>query len=137
MKKLLAVLIVFAVPAVAQETYSIPATANQASIVDRARILTNRRSCTSIGLPKTCTQADVDILAPAPAVVVYPDSLAGRTGLLKGILVRNIKAMLDAILAQERIDFCDWFEVTATEGQRNAVCSAAGLPNGCTMCRNR
>ena len=137
MKKLLAVLIVLAVPAVAQETYSIEATAGQELKVNRARILTNRRACTSIGLPKTCTQADVDVLAPVPAVVIFPDSLAGRTDFLKGILAENIKAMGDAIIAQERVDFCDWFEVTATAAQRNAVCNAAGLLDNCTMCRQR
>lgn len=132
-------LLVLALPAIAQESYTIDVTAPQVTKVDRARSLHNRRACERVGLPVACTQADVDALDPAPDPVptIYADSQAGRGLFLKSLLVAQFVGLWDAVVAQEQVDFCGWFKNTATPGQKNAVCSAAGLPDGCDVCRNR
>lgn len=142
MKKLLIALLVLALPVIvqAQETYSISATAPQVTMVDGARVLTNRRACLHVGLVATCTQADVDaheIPVGFSTPTIYADSVVGRAAFLRSILGPQILAMQDAVLAQQHQDYCDWFELAATTAQKNAVCSASGLPDGCTMCRNR
>jgi len=137
--KTLPFVLVFALAGVvsAQETYEISATAGQVLRVDRARVVTNARSCVRVGLPTTCTQTDVNALAPENPPTIYPESLAGRTAFLRAQLVQDIKGMGDAVEAYETSTFCTWFAETASQAEKDATCADAGLVAGCNVCRNR
>lgn len=127
MKKLLIVAL-FALPAFAQESYSVNATAPQVAVVDAARTASNVDVCSRNGLPANCTQAQVDALpAPKQGGTVYADSLAGRQAFLRRYLA-------DSLLAQpasrEALRRYRWS--AATQAQRDAYCvDVLGESAGC------
>lgn len=124
MKKLLFVLL-FALPASAQESYSLNATAPQVAIVDAGRLAHNVDVCERNGLPGNCTQAQVDA-APDPKQggTVFPDSLAGRQAYLRSLLVAALPRVSKDALRKYR-----WAGLTQT--QRDAYCSSLGESAGC------
>lgn len=124
MKKLLFVLL-FALPASAQESYSLNATAPQVAIVDAGRLAHNVDVCERNGLPGNCTQAQVDA-APDPKQggTVFPDSLAGRQAYLRSLLVAALPRVSKDALRKYR-----WAGLT--QAQRDAYCSSLGESAGC------
>lgn len=148
MRWILAVLMFFVAASVsAQETYSQNATANQ--VVDLRAALTadNETICEAKGLLETCTQAQVCVAANvaggasctaaqarAAKVRIYPDTQAGRDEyVLHGLVSPAFTGAKARAAARAQIKLCR-FWATANTTQKNSVCSAAGLPNGCELC---
>lgn len=125
MKKLLFGVLLFALPASAQESYTLNATAPQVAIVDAGRIAHNVRVCEANGLAANCTQTQVDA-APSPKQggTVYADSLAGRQAFLRSLLVAALPPVSKDALRKFR-----WAGLTQT--QRDAYCSSLGESAGC------
>lgn len=156
MKKLiLSFLLLTAVSASAQETYSI-AILNPANVtkLDVGRQLANQAVCTRFSLAASCTQAQACAEsfaatgepatggactaqeAATAGVRIYPNSLAGREAFITQELIR---AQLDVFARQRaKLDFASLqsFCKVATQPQIDGVCTATGLAAGCGVCEN-
>jgi len=152
-KALISVLLLFAVSASAQETYSITINlpANVAKL-DIGRQLANRALLNRFGLASNATQADVCAASLAQTgqptsgsactlveanglgIRIFPNTLAGRELFISQNL---IKAELDVFARQRaKLDFANLqtFCKTATQPQIDGVCTATGLSAGCGVC---
>lgn len=143
----IALFVLFAAAASAQETYSQNATA--AHVVDLRLVVAaqNEATCERLGLVETCTQAQActsgnavggasctAAQARAANVRIFPDTQAGRDEyVLHTYVLPQFNAARALIAARHQFKLCR-FWVTATTVQKNAVCSAAGQPNGCELC---
>lgn len=156
MKRLiLSLLLLTAVSASAQETYSI-AILNPANVtkLDVGRQLANQAVCTRFSLAASCTQAQACAAsfsatgqpvsgaactaneAQTAGVRIYPNSLSGREGF---ITTELIKAQLDVFARQRaKLDFAalQAFCKVATQPQIDGVCTATGLSAGCSVCES-
>ena len=150
---LLSLLLLTAVSASAQETYSV--TINLAANVaklDIGRQLANQALLNRFNLPSNATQADVCAASftqtgqPASGasctlveanglfIRLFPNSLAGRELFINQNLV---KAELDVFARQRaKLDFAAMqaFCRVATQPQIDGVCTASGLAAGCGVC---
>lgn len=142
MKKLLALLLL-AAPAYAG-TLTLTTTAPQDTIIEKERVWLNTTTCTARGLPASCTQVQARVAfcaqpgasqATPPCTVngvssntvrVYADANDFGESLIKAWAF-SAKQTQDA---RELEAFAAW-RLAATLAQKNAVCQAAGFPNGC------
>ena len=150
---LLSLLLLTAVSASAQETYSV--TINLAANVaklDIGRQLANQKVCTAFSLSASCTQAQACAAsfsatgqpatgascntseANAAGVRIYANTLAGREAF---IALEMVKANLEVFARQRaKLDFASLqsFCKAATQPQIDGVCTASGLAAGCGVC---
>lgn len=160
MKKLLLVLAAaFCAPfALAQETYSISANANQVTDLTAIVGAANTAVCDRLGLAIGCTQAQACTGAQAPGGAsctaaqarsvnarIYPQTQAGR----EEFVVFEIAApkfqelRFSLVLQSSQKELCDFWATAPRAGanSKDNVCSAAGLPTsvsaptGCELCR--
>ena len=141
MKKFLAVLLL-AAPAYAG-TLTIPTTAPQDTVIEKERAYENTKTCTALGLPAACTQPQA-----RTAFCAQPGSSGAAPCTVAGISSATVRIYSDAndfgesLIkawvfnarqsqgARELEAFAAWRKA-ATLAQKNAVCAAAGFPNGC------
>lgn len=141
MKKLLACLLL-ATP-ISAGTLTITTTSPQDSVIEEERVWSNTTTCTTLGLPSSCTQSRARTAfcalpgssGPAPCTVngvssstvrIYTDANDYGESLIKA-LVFSTRQLQDA----RKLEVFATWRKSATAAQRNAVCSAAGFPNGC------
>lgn len=134
--------------ATAPETYS-TTISNQATLnaLDWGRIQHNTDTCAKGSLPSTCTQAEICVAlnvtggaactlvdALAAGARLYSNTLGGRQSFVGDQLIR--KAAEEFKAEQRRREILAAMAACAgyNETQKNVVCSAYGLPNGCTIC---
>jgi hypothetical protein len=146
MKTLPLVLVVLlaAVAAEAQETYSLPAGAGNVVTLTTVMGSLNRETCLRYSLAASCTQAQACAAAGAPGgsgctpaqaraagVRIYPLTFAGREEFVTfGIALPGFIALVTAQQSETRRVFCEgWTAATVT--QRNNACAAIGLSAGC------
>ena len=133
-KALVAILILWAGPALAQESYTLNATAgNITNFIDPGRVSYNEQACNAAALPLTCTEAQLQAVEGHETDRIYPDSQAGRQDYVVQVIlqpripeIRNDMRRWDRIKAQ-----LAWAGFNRT--QKDAVCSALGLPAGCEL----
>lgn len=146
---LAAIFTLIALPALAQETYSVPATAGQ--VMDLTQIVAahNEQTCERLSLTDACTQAQACTAANAAGgssctaaqaraanARIFPATQAGREEFVIFVIVAPRFADLRAgIVGHTRQRFCDWFTNTASQAQRDSVCTNAGRPAGCNVCQ--
>lgn len=142
MKKLLAVLLL-ASPLYAG-TLTLTTTAPQDAVIEKERVFSNTATCTGLALAAGCTQvaARVAFCAQPGASQVTPPCLVNgvSSNTVRIYATANdfgeslIKAwVFNARQSQDARGleaFAEWRKA-ATAAQKNAVCAAAGFPNGC------
>jgi hypothetical protein len=142
---LVLVVLLAAVAAEAQETYSVgPASAAQVTTLTTVISALNRETCLRYSLAASCTQAQACAAAGATGgsgcsaaqaraagVRIWPATFAGREEFTThGIAVPGFNALVSAQNNETRRIFCDgWTAATVT--QRNNACTAIGLSAGC------
>jgi hypothetical protein len=155
MKKVLLGLILLApLPALAQETYSIPATAAQAARVERQRVRQNAMTCKRFNLAPTCTQAQACVAAGAaggaactalqarattPSSEMFPATLAGRESMIIfAIVVPHFNDFLTQDIADDSAAYCIWWKDAATtRAAKDIDCNKTTPPRGnnCELCK--
>ena len=147
MKKLWAVLVLLAAPAMAQETYEIPAAAGNVTELAVIVGIHNRDICVLYGQAASCTQAEACSASGAPGgasctpaqaraanVRIFPATFAGRQEfVIFQITAPAFFAMRAAIITSTQQAQCA-FWTTATAEQRNTICQAFGFSPGCILC---
>jgi len=142
MKKLLALLLL-ASPLYAG-TLTLTTTAPQDTVIEKERVFSNTATCTALGLAANCTQAAARTAfcaKPGASGTTPPCTVAGVSSNTVRIYADAndfgeslIKAWVfsarQAQDARELEAFAAWRKA-ATLAQKNAVCQAAGFPNGC------
>lgn len=141
MKKYLALLLL-ASPAFAG-TLTLTTTAAQDATIEKERVYSNTKTCTTLALPASCTQAQA-----RTAFCALPGSSGAVPCTVNGVSSGTVRVFVDAndfgesIIkgwvfstrqaqdARELEAFAAWRKA-ATGAQKNAVCQAAGFPNGC------
>ncbi len=141
MKKLLAVLLL-ASPLYAG-TLTLTTVAAQDTVIEKERVVSNTATCTARGLPAACTQAQA-----RAAFCAQPGSSGAAPCTVAGVSSNTVRIYTDAndfgeslikawvFSARQAQDareleaFAAWRKA-ATLAQKNAVCHAAGFPNGC------
>lgn len=110
-------------------SYTINTTTAQDTRLERHRNRLNKFACTSAGLSVGCTQAQCR--AANPTCDIYSDvaDMIDRN-ILRGYLT----GLANVDTSDDKDQFCSWWKA-ATAVQKNTVCSAAGLPNGCEVCQ--
>ena len=148
MRKILLVLAVLFVPALAssQEVYSINASAANVTTLTGVITKINGDLCAATGLPRTCTQAQLCTAASvaggasctaaqarAANARIYPLTQAGREEFTTfGIAAPKFLELVAEVAADQKRDACEkWTAATTT--QKNNACAAIGLPNGCQL----
>jgi hypothetical protein len=150
---LLAILAVFSLVGVAhaQETYSVQAPAGAVSDITGLVDVDNAKTCERLSKPSAplvegCTQAAActnagaaggssctAVQARAANARIYPNTLAGReeyvTFSVVVVAVQDKRANISARNQDKRCKF--W--VVATGPQRQAICTANGLPSSCDL----
>lgn len=142
MKKLLAVLLL-ASPLYAG-TLTIPTSTPQDTVIEKERVYENTKTCSTLALPAACTQAQARTAfcaqpgasgttppctvngVSSATVRIYTDANNYGESLIKA-WVFSARQLQDA---RELEAFAAWRKA-ATTAQKNAVCAAAGFPNGC------
>lgn len=142
MKKL-AIVVLLASPAFAG-TLTLTTTAPQDTIIETERVFENTKTCTGLALAAGCTQGQARAAycllpgasqATPPCTVngvssntvrIYSDANDYGESLIKAWAF-SAKQLQDARKLEA---FAAW-RLAATAAQRNAVCTAAGFPNGC------
>lgn len=134
MKKVFLVVltVLWAGPLLAQENYTLAATAGQVNnFVEPGRQTRNEQLCNSAGLALTCTTAELQAVRGFAGQVIYPDSLVGRQSFVRNdVCSPQIAGLRDERRRWDQEKAKINFEALDTAG-KNAVCSALGLPNGC------
>jgi len=148
MKKLLFVGLLLLAPIVeAQETYSLSATAAQVTDLQAIVQASNEKVCNRFALADSCTQAQACTAAGAPGgasctaaqarsvnVRVFPNTQAGREEFVTFVVAApRFQDLRAGILGHNREKFCA-FWATATRGQKDGICTAAGRAAGCELC---
>lgn len=144
MRKLLLAVLLFASPALAQETYSLSGSATQVSQLDRDRASTNRQTCVRLGQVAACTQAQACTAAGAAGGAsctaaqarqanarIYPATQAGREEFLTfSYVAPEFQRRVKGAAADELNAAAAWFNAQNT-ATKNAECAKWGLANGC------
>ena len=152
MKKALLVLVLLASPAAAQETYTLSAAATNVTELTAIVTASNGRLCERYALASTCTQAQACTAAVtagttvgggaactatqarAAGIRIYPISQPGREEfVMYAIAVPAFNAMKATIVSRTQEVQCQNWQ-TATQPQKDAVCTASGLSAGCLLC---
>lgn len=131
MKRLLCLLFLLAVPALATDYTISTGTARQDQILNQHRIILNTATCAAAALPANCTQ--VQARAKNPGANVYTttaDYIQRHHG---PVILANAKAEIAASEAQA---LCRWWNNTATttRAMQDGVCTSIGLAAGCELC---
>lgn len=128
MKKL-AILFLFAAPAFGLD-HTVSLTASNETWAERQRVIDNAAICVNVGLPSTCTKAE----ATAVNAAAGADYAADVDAWVK----RCVKDRIAAAKAnQDQADRNAWLAASqvviasGTNAQKNALCAAAALANGC------
>jgi hypothetical protein len=147
MRKLLvlAVLVLAASAAHAQETYSVgPASAGNVTTVGTVMAALNRETCLRYSLAASCTQAQACAAAGAAGgsgctasqaraagVRIWPATFAGREEYVTfGITLPRFLELVAAQQQETRRLFCEGWNASNTTARNNA-CTALGLAAGC------
>lgn len=130
MKKILAVLAVLAAATAFAGTYSVTTTTAQDNRLEKQRVRLNTASCAAANLPSSCTQAQ------CRNVVAGCDIYSNVQDLIDRNIVTNYANSLKTNdTRDDQTQFCTfWNAPTTTLAQRNAICAASALPNGCELC---
>jgi hypothetical protein len=130
MKKLLTLVVLLVAAAAFAGTYSITTTAAQDNRLEKQRVRLNEASCLAAELPKTCTQAQCRNVNPGCDIYSNIGELIDRN------IVKNyVDSLKTTDTRDDQTKFCDfWNAPSTTIAQRNAVCAASALPNGCELC---
>jgi hypothetical protein len=130
MRKLIAVLTLLSLASWAWAgTYQITTMAAQDARLSRHVTRLNKATCTSLGLPASCTQAKARQVDPE--AVVY----AGVEDYLQRAVVRaHLVDLRERDRADDQAEWCAWWRGASAEAQASA-CAQAGLPSGCELCR--
>lgn len=145
MKKLVVVLLLVAAPAFAA-SWTVTTTTGQDTRATRELNRLNKATCATVGLGANCTQVNARIAYCAqPLAVVRNTVPCTVNGISSGTLViygtvgeyldKVVIGANDAVLkAKQDTDDLNSFGMwrqTATQVQKGAVCTAAGLQAGC------
>lgn len=143
----IALFILFAATASAQETYSQNATAANVIDLRAVTVADNEDTCERLGLSESCTQAQACVTGNAAGgssctaaqartanVRIWPDTQAGRDEyVLHNFVLPRFNAAKARIALRHAFKLCRWWS-TANTTQRNSVCTAAGQSAGCELC---
>ena len=144
MKKLsLALALLLAAPAFGA-SWTVNTGTAQDTRFERNRVKLNAATCTALGLVSTCTQAQARnaFCAKPGSSGAAPCTVNGQSS-AEIVVYSTVGDYLDRFLidahnrdlkvSQEADDITAWgaWLAGATLAQKNAVCAAAGLPNGC------
>jgi len=148
-KVLIALALVFAaVPALAQETYSIAATAPQVTRVDRARLKQNSNTCSRLLLATGCTQAQACVAANAVGgasctqaqararnAEIFAATQPGRESFVFSTVVDKVQEFTATAAVDDLVATRIWWTTLATRAQKDAICTAQtpSLGNGCEI----
>jgi hypothetical protein len=105
--------------------YTITTTAAQDARFERHRLRLNAQTCTAAQLPVYCTQAQARLVNPDANIFGTIEEL-----LDKGILT-PYSVWLKTADTQDDAQQAAALWALKTDAQKNAVCSAIGLPAGC------
>lgn len=149
MKRLLFLLAIIFLPAVAQsqESYTVNSSAAQVVRLTKAVTIQNRQTCASQGFPASCTQATICVQvnaaggasctaaqARASNVRIYPNTLAGREEFVTfSLVVPAFQQLMSTAVSTDQQDFCAAFKAAA-QGTKDATCTTYGLPAACEPC---
>jgi hypothetical protein len=130
MKKLsLLLLLLLAAPAFGAD-HTVTLTTNNEAWAERQRLIDNAQVCVNLGLPSSCTKAE----ATAANATAGADYAADVDAWVK----RCVKDRIAAAKAnQDQADRNAWLAAsqiviaTGSNAQKNALCAAAALANGC------
>lgn len=125
MKKLVALLFLMALPAFATD-YTVTTTANQDTILERARLRANANLCIAVGLPTSCTRAQAIAKDPAAGA-----DYANTIGAFITKRVKDVIATERAISDAEDITVFEQAWAAASQAARDSACVTLGLPAGC------
>ena len=125
MKKIVALLFLVALPAFATD-YTVTTTANQDTILERARLRANAAVCTAVGLPTSCTRAQAIAKDPVIGADYANTIVAFITKRVKDVIAAE-KAISDA----EDITVFEQAWAAASQAARDSACVTLGLPAGC------
>lgn len=149
---ILFVLVFAAATASAQETYSQGATAAQVNDLSAIITADNEDTCESKGLVEGCTQAQICTATNTPGgasctaaqartagVRIFPLTFAGRDEfVLHQFVLPRFNAAKGRIALRHLIK-CRRFWATATNTQKNTVCTDLGIPSTvsvpCEICQ--
>lgn len=141
----LVLLLLLAPLAHAQEDYTISANANQVADLTWIVSVENTKTCITWGLPAGCTQAAACTAANASGGAsctaaqaraaqarIFPLTQAGRQEfVIFKIAAPQFQTMRVEANNFGRQAYCAWFNAQ-TQGVRDGVCTAIGLPAGCS-----
>ena len=133
-KALLALIVLWASPALAQESYTLNATAGQVTnFINPGRVTHNETQCNAAGLPFTCTEVQIQAVPGFESTRIYPDSLAGREDWIIDVVigprVPELRSTNDAWDQQKaELNWC-----AGDQTFKDAGCAALGLAAGCQL----
>lgn len=148
MKKILLLLLVgMAAPAMAQETYSLSATAQQVSDLTLIVTAANGRACESFNLAETCTQAQACTAANAAGGAsctaaqaraanarIFPLTQPGREEFVTFMIAApRFQDFKVGIVGRDHDKMCQFWS-TATQVQKDTTCTSVGRSAGCQLC---
>lgn len=131
----------------AQETYSIAGTVGQVSDLRQYVLGINRNTCARLQQVAACTQAQACTAAGAQGGAsctaaqarsanarIWPDTLAGREEFLLNVWIApRFQEAKSGLPAQGYGGYCNWW-TAQNQTTKDAECSKAGLPTGCSIC---
>jgi hypothetical protein len=125
MKKLALIILLLGLPAFATD-YTVTTSANQDTILERARLRSNAAICIAVGLPTSCTRAQA--IAKDPVVGAdYANAISNYVNKLVKANIQKEKAVSDA----EDITTFEQAWAAASQAARDSACVTLGLPAGC------
>lgn len=130
--------------AVAQETYSIPASAPNVTTLTQVITAQNGDLCARYGLARTCSQAQLCTAAGNPfgsgctaaqaraaSQRIYPNTTAGREEFTQfAVTLPKFNELVTTQQGEQRRSFCE-FWLAANTTARNNACAAIGASAGC------
>ena len=151
MRKILPLIALLLLPVVAstQESYSVPAPAQNVTTLTAVITKINGDLCVATSLARNCTQAALCVAAGVPGgsgctpaqaraakARIYPNTFAGREEFVTfGIALPKFLELVAEVAADQRRDACEKW-TAASEASQNSACAALGLPtvaNGCKL----
>lgn len=147
MRRIIPLAFVLALPAAAQETYSVAATSGQVADLTSIVASFNQTRCRALNLTLNCTQAQAcvaanaaggssctDAQARAAGARIYGNSQAQREDYVLREIVQpqfvNLKA---ALFAGGQIAYCLWWDAQ-NQTTKDAELTKIGFPTGLTAC---
>jgi hypothetical protein len=146
-KLLILVLLAWAARALAQEAYTLNATANQVADLSLIVAASNGRTCQNLGQVELCTQTQACTAAGAAGggsctaaqaraanARIYPQTQAGREEFVTFVIAApRFQDMKAGIAGYDRQQMCIFWG-TASQGQKDTACAAVGRAAGCSLC---